>query len=541
MPSEEISFHEKLAGYQRRGPLPLPAEAICVVRWSWYPPGGMRSLLLWLVTLAVSVVASVGCSSQPHCIPGESESCSCVSGRVGAQVCSPEGVFQACTCLEPSPSGGGAPSDGGSDGGSGGGAPDGGGSTAGGAGDGGSSSGEADAGSHDAGGDLDAGVNSFLLSPIAGSTVCGQVAVRLNSGIHGVDAGVAYVSFWLDGTAIGQSSSAPFSWDWDASGTPNGAHAFRATVRDEAGHESSNEVSVTVSNGGNCDNWPVVDVSADIPPFVGRGDGGASGITLRATAEDDIGVSQVEFFEGNRSLGADFSSPYTGFWSVFDGPEGLRQLAFRAEARDGAKHLSVRHLTGSTFVDRTPPLLALDSGVRVGDGGVVVPESVVRYEASDALGPTTVRATCASGRASCASGSCSCSYTQCADSMVVTAVDQAGNTTSRTVGVCSSYPSTAYVPTITSPRNGSTLYRSTWYDRDVSFTLTGTSCGQFSALTVDGRVVFSGFPTASYGGVWYLKWPTGAETAGQHTLTITTYSCGAADAATSASVTVTVQ
>lgn len=493
----------------------------------------MRSLLLWLVTLAVSVVASVGCSSQPHCIPGASESCSCVTGGVGAQVCSPDGIFQACTCLEPSPSGVG--------GGRGGGATGGGGSTGGGSNGGGSSSGEGDAGSHDAGGGSDAGVNSFLLYPIAGSTVCGQVAVHLDSGIHGVDAGVAYVSYWLDGTAIGQSSSAPFSWDWDTSRTPNGAHAFRATVRDEAGHESSNEVRVTVSNGGSCDNWALVDVSAVIPPFVGRGDGGAGGITLRATAEDDIGVSQVEFFEGARSLGVDFSSPYAGFWSVFDGPEGPRQLAFRAEARDGAKHLSVRHLTGSTFVDRTPPLLALDSGVQVGDSGVVVPESVVRYEASDALGPTTVSATCASGEtARCANGSCSC-YVSCTDSMVVTAVDQAGNTTSGKVGVCSAYPSTAYVPAITSPTNGSTLTRSYWNKTGVLFTLGVASCGQFLVLAVDGRVVFSGYPTAYYGNVWYVPWTTGPQTAGQHTLTITTYSCGAAGTATSEPVTVTLE
>jgi hypothetical protein len=456
---------------------------------------------------------------------------------VGAQVCNPDGIFQACTCLEPSLSGvgGGGGAGGPSGGGTGDGATGGGGST-----DGGSSTVQGDAGSHDAGFDADAGVNSFLLYPVAGSTVCGQIAVRLDSGIHGVDAGVAYVSFWLDEITIGQSSSAPFSWNWDTSQTPNGVHTLRATIRDEAGHESSNEVRVTVSNGGSCDNWPLVDVASIIPPFVGRGDGGAGGITLRATAEDDIGVSQVEFFEGDRSLGVDFSAPYAGFWSVYDGPEGPRQLAFRAESRDGANHLSVRHLTGSTFVDHTPPLLTLNSGVQVGDSSVVIPESVVRYEASDALGTTTVSATCASGTTAwCANGSCSCSWNNCTDSMVVTALDQAGNTTSGTVGVCNAWPSTAYVPAITSPSDGSNLTRS-YYQTSVRFTLAGASCDQFSVLEVDGRVVFKGYPSAGYPG-WYATWTTGSETVGQHKLTITTYSCGAAGSATSAPVTVTLQ
>ena len=258
-----------------------------------------------------------------------------------------------------------------------------------------------------------------------------------------------------------------------------------------------------------------------------------------------VGVLLAKGTRGAMTPGADWTPESTPFCSIQSlarhGPEGPRQLAFRAEARDGAKHLSVRHLTGSTFVDRNPPLLALDSGVQVGDSGVVVPESVVRYEASDALGPTTVSATCASGAtAVCANGSCSCNV-RCTDSMVVTAVDQAGNTTSGKVGVCSAYPSTAYVPAITSPTNGSTLTRSYWNETSVLFTLGVASCGQFLVLAVDGRVVFSGYPTAYYGSVWYVPWTTGPETAGQHTLTITTYSCGAANTATSEPVTVTLE
>jgi hypothetical protein len=310
-----------------------------------------------------------------------------------------------------------------------------------------------------------------------------------------------------------------------------------ATIRDEAGKQTSNTVRVTVSNGGACDNWPRVQVSATFPPFIRSG-----GIGLQAIAEDDIGVSAVEFFQGEKSLGADFSAPYQALWSAAGAPEGPLELVFRAEARDAANHVSTRSIRGSTCIDRTPPVLALDSGVAVADGGAIVPTSVVRYQASDALGTTTVSASCTSSSAQCSTGSCQCPSASCPDTMVVTAVDQAGNTTSQKVQVCYSWPSTAYKPTITSLANGSEVTRS-WYDSLwVTFKLPGSgSCGQFSVLEVDDRVVFSGYPSAWYTDIWAVPWNTGAETASAHALTVTTYSCGAVDSASSTPITVTLK
>ena len=37
-------------------------------------------------------------TSPAHCIPGESEACSCQDGSLGAQVCKVDGTFEACVC-----------------------------------------------------------------------------------------------------------------------------------------------------------------------------------------------------------------------------------------------------------------------------------------------------------------------------------------------------------------------------------------------------------------------------------------------------------
>ncbi len=64
----------------------------------------------------------LGCSSSdtsnndgglPHCTPGENAACACADGRVGAQECNQQGVFESCQCTGPTPSdcvpGGSAP------------------------------------------------------------------------------------------------------------------------------------------------------------------------------------------------------------------------------------------------------------------------------------------------------------------------------------------------------------------------------------------------------------------------------------------------
>lgn len=50
------------------------------------------------LTLASAVFAGCTSTHTQRCIPGQAAGCSCDDGRAGAQTCSPEGTFDACTC-----------------------------------------------------------------------------------------------------------------------------------------------------------------------------------------------------------------------------------------------------------------------------------------------------------------------------------------------------------------------------------------------------------------------------------------------------------
>ncbi len=78
---------------------------------------------------------------------------------------------------------------------------------------------------------------------------------------------------------------------WDTTGVANGAHVLYASVTDSAGHSDQVAHNVTVDN-------PVVDgaptnVAITEPTDLSTVSGN---LKIKATAEDDVGVIQVEFF-----------------------------------------------------------------------------------------------------------------------------------------------------------------------------------------------------------------------------------------------------
>jgi hypothetical protein len=55
------------------------------------------------VRIAIALVlALVGCSDEiRHCVPGEQRACGCPGGSTAAQVCTADGTFGACDCMQP--------------------------------------------------------------------------------------------------------------------------------------------------------------------------------------------------------------------------------------------------------------------------------------------------------------------------------------------------------------------------------------------------------------------------------------------------------
>ena len=86
-----------------------------------------------------------------------------------------------------------------------------------------------------------------LTAPAAGATLSGSTQLAASASDAG---GVAQVSFFVDGTAVGSPVTAsPYALAWDSTSVLNGAHSITAQARDLAGNMSTSApVSVTVAN-----------------------------------------------------------------------------------------------------------------------------------------------------------------------------------------------------------------------------------------------------------------------------------------------------
>ena len=84
-----------------------------------------------------------------------------------------------------------------------------------------------------------------ITSPAAGSTVSGTLTIQASAWDN---VGVASVSFYVDGAAIGTITSAPYNCPWNTSGAASGAHTIMATARDAAGNTASASVSINIGS-----------------------------------------------------------------------------------------------------------------------------------------------------------------------------------------------------------------------------------------------------------------------------------------------------
>ncbi len=88
-----------------------------------------------------------------------------------------------------------------------------------------------------------------MTAPALGSTVSGTVTVSANATDN---VAVQDVEFLLDGVAINDDTSAPYSFAWDTTTTANGTHTLSARAHDTAGNfgVTSGVVTVQVANSG---------------------------------------------------------------------------------------------------------------------------------------------------------------------------------------------------------------------------------------------------------------------------------------------------
>ena len=87
-----------------------------------------------------------------------------------------------------------------------------------------------------------------ITTPSNGATVSGAVDITATASDN---ESVEKVEFYLDGNLLGVDMSAPYSFTWNTSNTPDGAYQLMVKAYDAAGNSASdNSVSVTVDNSG---------------------------------------------------------------------------------------------------------------------------------------------------------------------------------------------------------------------------------------------------------------------------------------------------
>lgn len=200
-----------------------------------------------------------------------------------------------------------------------------------------------------------------LTAPAAGTTVSGTVTVSATATDN---VGVARVEFLIDGALAGSDASAPYGYSWNTAAVANGAHTVQARALDAAGNvASSTALTVTVTGGIEDTTPPTVNLV-----FPGNGSSVSGTITLAADADDDFGVSAVEFFANGASLGTGSPSalagPWTLSWNTTSVPPGA--VALSVLARDAKGNTA---LDNDTTVNVNQNLPTLDETFSARDGG----------------------------------------------------------------------------------------------------------------------------------------------------------------------------
>ncbi|XXF77002.1 Ig-like domain-containing protein [Myxococcaceae bacterium GXIMD 01537] len=212
-----------------------------------------------------------------------------------------------------------------------------------------------------------------LIWPVPGASVNGLITVAAE--VDGEGVGIQRVDFFIDGYLLGYDGSAPYMMNWDARVYPDGIYTLTVRAVDDAGRSAeSAPVQVRVDR-----HPPTVALTAPA-----GGSQWAGPLTLSASASDDVGVTQVDFYAGGQWVGRATREPYAVEWDPTGYPSG--GYALTAIASDAAGN-TAQSAYVQVWVDSLPPSVAIASPPA---GSVVKGQVVLAANASDNRGVTRV-------------------------------------------------------------------------------------------------------------------------------------------------------
>lgn len=164
-----------------------------------------------------------------------------------------------------------------------------------------------------------------IIAPAASTNVIGTVNINANATDAG---GMQKVQFWVDGLYLGYDSLAPYGKTWDSTTVSDGAHTVKARAIDWAGNMREATNSVMVANH----TPPTVALVSPVGGLV------SGGVTIQASASDDVAVSKVRFWVGATYLGYDSTAPYSASWDTAAGLNGV--FVLKAQAVDTSNNVT---------------------------------------------------------------------------------------------------------------------------------------------------------------------------------------------------------
>jgi len=163
-----------------------------------------------------------------------------------------------------------------------------------------------------------------LTSPLNNATFTAPANINLTADAADSNGTVSKVEFYNGATKLGEDTSSPYSFDWNA--VVVGNYPLTAKATDNHGAVTTSAVNNIIVNS----TAPTVNITNPLNNAVFNN---PANILIEATASDADGtITKVEFFSGTTLLGEDTTAPYSFAWNnVVTG-----NYAFTAKATDNA-------------------------------------------------------------------------------------------------------------------------------------------------------------------------------------------------------------
>jgi chitodextrinase len=181
-----------------------------------------------------------------------------------------------------------------------------------------------------------------VTAPLDGDTVAGPVSLTATADD---DTAIARVSFLIDGSVVGYTTSAPYTFSWNSTTVPDGPHTVQSRAYDTAGNSTdSASVSITTLNA---DTTPPSAPSGLIATATSAT---SVGLTWTA-ATDDTGVTMYLVYRDGTQVGTSMSTTYSD-----TGLTELTPYTYTVYATDGAGNVGpASDPSTATTPDGTPP------------------------------------------------------------------------------------------------------------------------------------------------------------------------------------------